>query len=83
MLLRGLVYDGDYVVSNYWALPGTAEENHETSPFNINGVFRDAARRLLASTDFKDVKNYVSHYDILPRPFSERSPPLSDLKREK
>jgi hypothetical protein len=49
----------------------------------MNGVFRDAEQRLLASTDFKDVKNYVSRYDILPRPFSERSPPPSDLKREK
>lgn len=29
MLLRGLVYDGDYTATNYWTLPRTAEENHE------------------------------------------------------
>jgi hypothetical protein len=59
--------------------------NHESPPFDINGVFGDAAQRLFASTDLKDAKNYVSHYDSLPRLFSERSapPPINDLKREK
>jgi hypothetical protein len=98
MLLRGLVCDGDYMVSNYigrclerlWKTMKSAMSNgvktmsnHESPPFNTNGVFGDAGQRLLASRALKDAKNYVSHYDILSRLFSERSPPLNDLKREK
>jgi hypothetical protein len=29
MLLHGLLCDGDYIVSNYWTLPRTTDENHE------------------------------------------------------
>jgi hypothetical protein len=53
------------------------------APFLITTAFGDAAQCLLASTNLKHAKNYVSHYDILPRLFSERSPPLNDLKHEK